>query len=100
MTQRDLAWRGVGAVAFLFAAGIGLADRLDGGSLLALPAFGLALIGLVLIVQGKRVAASVRRGSITMISPPRALMAASRRLMPGAVMRLPLEAMGLAPVAQ
>jgi hypothetical protein len=60
MTPRDLAWRGVGAVAFLFAAGVGLADRLDGGSLLALPAFGLALIGLVLIVQGKRVAAAVR----------------------------------------
>ncbi|MBP2276951.1 MULTISPECIES: hypothetical protein [Sphingomonas] len=60
MTPRDRAWRGVGAVAFLFAAGVGLADRLDGGSLLALPAFGLALIGLVLIVQGKRVAAAVR----------------------------------------
>ncbi|MDX5984254.1 hypothetical protein [Sphingomonas echinoides] len=60
MTPRDRAWRGVGVVAFLFAAGVGLADRLDGGSLLALPAFALALIGLVLIVQGKRVAAAVR----------------------------------------
>ena len=68
MTQRDLAWRGVGAVAFLFAAGIGLADRLDGGSLLALPAFGLALIGLVLIVQGKRVC--LRAGGAQ--PPPRA----------------------------
>lgn len=74
MTQRDLAWRGVGAVAFLFAAGIGLADRLDGGSLLALPAFGLALIGLVLIVQGKRVAASV----LVERSRHRALVAAIR----------------------
>ncbi|MDR6847574.1 hypothetical protein J2X47_001786 [Sphingomonas sp. BE270] len=74
MRQRDLAWRGVGAVAFAFAAAIGLADRMDGGSLLALPAFGVALIGLVLIVQGKRVAAAVRVER----SRHRALLAAIR----------------------
>ena len=42
-------------------------------------------------------AVSVRRGSTTTRRPPRARSARSRRSMPGAVMRLPLETSGLAP---
>ena len=41
-------------------------------------------------------AVSVRRGSIT-TNLPRAVSALSRRGMPGAVIRLPFEAIGLAP---
>ncbi len=42
-------------------------------------------------------AVSVRRGSNTTTRPPRALMASSRRLIPGADMMLPLDTSGLAP---
>ena len=58
MRHRDLVWRRVGVVAFVVALAIGFADRVDDG--LKLLGFGVALIGLVLIVQGKRVAAALR----------------------------------------
>ena len=63
MIHRDLVWRGIGMGAFTVAIAIGVADRVDGP--LRLAGFALALIGLVLIVQGKRVAAAwrVERGN-------------------------------------
>ena len=42
-------------------------------------------------------AVSVRRGSTTTTLPPRARIAASRSITPGAVIRLPFDAAGLAP---
>lgn len=78
MRHRDFLWRGIGLGAFVTAGVVGIADRLAGGSLIALPAFGVALIGLVLIVQGKRVAVALRiersrhRGLAAMIHARRA----------------------------
>lgn len=58
MTHRDLAWRGTGVALLAIATAIGLGDRFDGGA--ALLGLGVALAGLVLIVQGKRVPAAWR----------------------------------------
>lgn len=56
MTRRDLTWRGVGlAVAML-----GVAIVAGGATAWGLPAFCLVLLGVVLIVQGKRVPAALR----------------------------------------
>lgn len=59
MTRRDRAWRAAGAALFAAACAIGVINRLDGGSA-GLPGFGLAVLGLVLLVQGKRVPAAMR----------------------------------------
>ncbi|MEG3125690.1 hypothetical protein [Sphingomonas sp. GB1N7] len=60
MTRRDFAWRGIGVGAFATAIALGLTIRPGEEAVLGLPAFGLALFGLVLIVQGRRVPAALR----------------------------------------
>lgn len=58
MTRRDLAWRSAGVALFATATAIGLQDGLSGD--VKLLGFALALVGLVLIVQGRRVPAAWR----------------------------------------
>ncbi|WP_174287239.1 hypothetical protein [Sphingomonas bacterium] len=58
MTRRSLAWRGVGVGLFAIATALGIGAR--GDIVLGLPAFGLALVGIVLVVQGRRVPAALR----------------------------------------
>ncbi len=68
MTRRDLAWRAGGLALFAAASGTRLIDRsLTGGAsdsalamLLGLGGFLLAIAGVVLLVQGKRVPQSLR----------------------------------------
>jgi len=60
MTHRDLAWRAAGAALFALACLAGLAGLAGATGKLGLPGFALALIGLALIVQGRRVAAALR----------------------------------------
>ncbi|KQS01918.1 hypothetical protein ASG11_13930 [Sphingomonas sp. Leaf357] len=60
MTRRDLAWRGIGVATFVTAITVGLSIRPGEEGVLGLPAFGLALFGLVLIVQGRHVPAAFR----------------------------------------
>lgn len=60
MTHRDLMWRGAG-LALVAVAGIArLADGTGAHSALTLLAFILMLLGVVLLVQGKRVPAALR----------------------------------------
>lgn len=60
MTRRDIAWRGLG-VALLAVAGIGEAwSGGDAGQGMGVFGFALAVIGLVLVVQGRRVPAALR----------------------------------------
>lgn len=60
MTRRDFTWRGrgVGVVGVAIAIGGGARGITD--AVLGLPAFCLALLGIVLVVQGKRVPAALR----------------------------------------
>lgn len=58
MRARNLVWRSAGVALFGVAVAIGLADRVGSG--VKLVGFALALFGLVLIVQGARVAAAWR----------------------------------------
>jgi hypothetical protein len=68
MTARDRAWRAGGIAAFATACGIGVANRLGsgdvadatGGILLGLLGFGLAIAGIVLLLQGKRIPVSLQ----------------------------------------
>ncbi len=60
MTRRDLAWRASGAALFAAAATVGFISRGGSAAVLGLPAFCLALLGIVLIVQGRRVPAALR----------------------------------------
>lgn len=67
MTLRDVTWRAGGMTLFGIACVIGLDDRLgDGGAsgtgtiVAGLFSFGLAILGIVLLVQGKRVALAWR----------------------------------------
>jgi hypothetical protein len=71
VTRRDLAWRAGGLVLFAPACALGFADRVaPGGSsgagdtIWGLLRFALAIIGLLLLVQGRRVAKAwhVERG--------------------------------------
>lgn len=58
MRRRDVAWRLAGVAVFAVAVAIGLGDWVgDGVKLLA---FALALVGIVLTVQGRRVPAAWR----------------------------------------
>lgn len=60
MTYRDLIWRS-GGIALLVSAAAVRWDAWSGfGSTTGLLAFGLALAGLVLLVQGRRVPAAIR----------------------------------------
>jgi hypothetical protein len=58
--RRDRAWRSFGLGLFAVAIVIGLARQPGTDSSLGLLAFALAILGLVLIVQGKRVSAAVK----------------------------------------
>ncbi len=60
MTRRDLAWRGLGAVIASAGCVPGLFGRYYDNPGLGLLGFVLAMIGLVLIVQGKRAPAALR----------------------------------------
>lgn len=68
MTRRDLAWRSGGLALFAAASGIRLIERsVPGvasdsalGMLLGLSEFLLAILGVVLLVQGKRVPLALR----------------------------------------
>lgn len=58
MTRRDIGWRVTGAALSLGGCAASMADRTD--SLLTLLYFFMALMGLVLMVNGKRVAVVLR----------------------------------------
>lgn len=60
MTRRDLAWRASGIVVFAAAATLGILSRGGDAAVLGLPAFCLAVLGTVLILQGRRVPAALR----------------------------------------
>ncbi|MDY7524312.1 hypothetical protein [Sphingomonas sp. 10B4] len=60
MTHRDLFWRGLGAALVVVAATVRLADGAGTHTGMMLVAFLLTLIGLVLMIQGKRVPAALR----------------------------------------
>ncbi len=60
MTRRDLCWRAAGTAMFALASLAGLAGLAGATGKVGLPGFFLALIGLALIVQGRRVAAALR----------------------------------------
>lgn len=58
MTRRDKLWRGLGAASFVLGCAIGIVPGLSEPDLIGLLGFALAMIGLVLMVQGKRVPAA------------------------------------------
>jgi hypothetical protein len=60
VNRHDLVWRGIGLGAFAAATALGISIQLGNETMLGLPAFFLALIGIVLIVQGRRVPAAWR----------------------------------------
>lgn len=60
MKRRDLAWRGLGLGIVALAGAIGPGGGLGTGVGTGFVAFITALIGLVLLVQGKRVPAALR----------------------------------------
>ncbi|TPG52027.1 hypothetical protein EAH76_15005 [Sphingomonas glacialis] len=60
MTHRDLAWRGLGVALVVVAVTARIADGDGTHAGLSVVAFILTLIGLALIVQGKRVSAALR----------------------------------------
>jgi hypothetical protein len=57
--SRDLAWRGIGLAALALAGAIARSPG-DGGGATGLIAFLVAISGLVLLVQGKRVPLALR----------------------------------------
>jgi hypothetical protein len=60
MTHRDLAWRSLGVALVVVAVTARIADGAGTHAGLSVAAFILTLIGLTLIVQGKRVSAALR----------------------------------------
>jgi len=58
MTRRDRLWRGIGAAFFGLACAIGIVPGLSDPDPLGLFGFALAMTGLVLMVQGRRVPAT------------------------------------------
>lgn len=60
MTRRDLAWRMGGGALLAAAAVVGPLERFGNGSLAAFAACCLAFVGVVLVVQGRRVPATIR----------------------------------------
>jgi hypothetical protein len=60
MTSRDFAWRCAGAAILALAGAIGPGHLLGTGGASGLLAFVTALLGLVLLVQGRRVPAALR----------------------------------------
>ena len=60
MTRRDLAWRATGTALFALACLGGVAGLAGATGKVGLPGFVLALIGLVLIVRGRRIADALR----------------------------------------
>ena len=60
MTRRDLLWRGGGLVFFSAACATGLAMGPDASGGLGLLCLTAALVGAVLMIQGKRVPAALR----------------------------------------
>ena len=60
MKRRDLCWRAAGTAVFALACLAGVAGLAGATGKVGLPGFVLALIGLALIVQGRRVAAALR----------------------------------------
>lgn len=60
MKRRDLAWRGLGVGILAVAAAIGPGEWFGTGVAVGVSAFVAALLGLVLIIQGKRVAVALR----------------------------------------
>ncbi|MGW8280492.1 hypothetical protein ACWGK7_13460 [Sphingomonas aurantiaca] len=57
MTRRDILWRGIGVVLAVTACGVAAAMN---GSALATLVFPIALLGLTLIINGKRVMVVLR----------------------------------------
>lgn len=60
MTHRDLFWRGLGAALVVVTATVRLADGAGTHTGIMLVAFLLTILGLVLMIQGKRVSAALR----------------------------------------
>ncbi|WP_010184881.1 hypothetical protein [Sphingomonas sp. PAMC 26605] len=60
MTHRDLAWRSLGVALVVVAVAARIADGAGTHAGLSVIAFIMALIGLALIVQGRRVSAALR----------------------------------------
>jgi hypothetical protein len=60
MTHRDLVWRSLGVCALCSAGLVGFVNQPGTESVRGLIAFCLAISGVVLIVQGKRVPAALR----------------------------------------
>ena len=60
MTRRNLAWRSAGLAIFAVVCAMKLASGRDAGSYIGALGFGLALLGLVLLIEGKRVPAALR----------------------------------------
>lgn len=58
MTRRDKLWRGIGAMSFVLACAIGIVPEWREAEPAGLFGFALGMIGLVLMVQGKRVPAA------------------------------------------
>ena len=57
MTRRDILWRGIGVVLAVGACGVAAAVN---GSAMAMLVFPIALLGLTLMINGKRVVAVLR----------------------------------------
>lgn len=55
MTRRDRIWRGIGATFFVLACAIGIVPGLSEPDSIGVFGFALAMTGLVLMVQGKRI---------------------------------------------
>lgn len=85
MTRRDLAWRGAGLAIFAGACAVSVANEAGskGGSL-GLIWFALAFVGVVLIIQGKRVPAALRIERSRHRELPLAIHARRRRRSGGA----------------
>lgn len=60
LKRRDLAWRGLGLGILALAGAIGPGEMFGVGGGLGLVAFVAAAIGLVLVIQGRRVPAALR----------------------------------------
>ncbi len=57
MKRRDIVWRGIGLAMAAGACGVA---TMTGGSALAMLAFPIALLGLTLMINGKRVVVALR----------------------------------------